>query len=106
MTVSSDSRRLLLDVAVQPPLACEHVLERSHARPHLVNHFLLHQVEAHCYKRHAQHQVHGAEDETDVDFLTLDHSFPRNYVSKPNCAEADEAKVGTVQEVPTFPLRE
>ena len=106
MTVSSDSRRLLLDVAVQPPLACEHVLERSHARPHLVNHFLLHQVEAHCYKCHAQHQVHGAEDETDVDFLTLDHSFPRNYVSKPNCAEADEAKVGTVQEVPTFPLRE
>jgi len=48
-TVSSDSRRFILDVTVQPPLACEHVLEGTHAGPHLVNHFLLHQVEAHCY---------------------------------------------------------
>ena len=105
--MSSDFRLLLLlDVTVQPPLAREHELECSHAAPHLVYHLFLHQVEAHGNKRHAQHQVHGAEYETHVDFLTPDHSFPWNYVSKPNRAEADEAKVRTVQEVPAFPLRE
>ena len=93
-------------MTVQSSLACEHVLKGPHAGPHLVNNLLLHKVEAHCYQRHAQHQVHGAEDETDINFLALDHSFSWNYVSKPNRTEADEAKVGTVQEVPTFPLRE
>lgn len=71
-----------------------------------MHYFLLHQVEAHGNKSHAKHQVHGAEDETDVDLLALDHSFSWNDVSKPNRAEADEAKVRTVKEVPAFPLRE
>lgn len=71
-----------------------------------MNYFLLHEVEAHRYERHAEHQIHGAKDEAKLDLLTLDNSFSRNDVSKPNRAEADEAEVGAVQEVPAFPFGE
>lgn len=41
-TVSSDSRRLLLNGAFLPPLAGEHELESLHTASHLVHHFFLH----------------------------------------------------------------
>jgi hypothetical protein len=105
-TLSSDSGGIVLVVPSCPSLAAEHELEGPHAASHLVDHFLLHQVEAHGYERHAEHQVHGAEDEAEIDLLALDNSFTWNDVSKPNRAEADEAEVGTVQEVPAFPFGE
>jgi hypothetical protein len=95
-----------LVIRVRSPLAAEHKLERPHAGPHLVDHFLLHQVEAHGDKSHAQHQVHGAEDEAELYLMTADHSFARNNVSKTNCTEAYEAEVRTVQEVPLLPFGE
>lgn len=103
-TLSSDSGGIVLVVPSIPSLAAEHELEGPHAGSHLVDHFLLHEVEAHGYERHAEHQIHGAEDEAELDLLTLDNSFTRNDVSKPNRAEADEAEVRTVQEVPAFPF--
>jgi hypothetical protein len=71
-----------------------------------VHNFLLHQVETHGYERHAQHQIHGAEDEAQLDLLALNDALTRNDVSETNRAQADEAEIGTVQEVPAFPLRE
>jgi hypothetical protein len=105
-TLSSDSGGVVLVFPSWPSLAAEHEFEGPHAAPHLVDHFLLHQVEAHGYERHAQHQIHGAEDEAELNLLALDHSFARNDVSEPNRAEADEAEIRTVQEVPAFPFGE
>jgi hypothetical protein len=104
--MSSDSGGVILVFPSCPSLAAEHELEGAHAASHFVDHFLLHQVEAHGYERHAEHQVHGAEDEAQIDLLSLDNSFAWNDVSKPNRAEADETEVRAVQEVPAFPFGE
>lgn len=71
-----------------------------------MDHLLLHQVEAHGDESHAEHQVHGTEDETQLNFLAADHSLARNDVSEPNRAEAYEAEVRAVQEVPSLPFGE
>jgi hypothetical protein len=95
-----------LEITLRSPLATEHELECPHAGPHLMDHFLLHQVETHGDESHAKHQVHGTEDEAELNLLTTDNSFSRHDVSKPNRAEAYEAEVRTVQEVPVLPLGE
>lgn len=80
------------------------VAQRGSARSHLVHDLFLHQVEAHGDQRHAEHQVHRAEDERQVkDFVGADYLVAGHKVAEPDSAEADETEVGAVEEVPIFP---
>jgi len=95
-----------VNVVVFGAAARETVADGFGTRAELVDHLLLHQVEAHGDDGHAQHQVHGAENETHVQPLGRVDLIAGDNVSEANGAQRDEAEVGAVQKVPVFPLGE
>jgi len=95
--------RGVVNIVVLGAAARAAVLHRPDARAELVDHLLLHQVEAHGDDGHPQHQVHGAEDETHVRRVDLTAGHD---VAKADGAQRDEAEVGAVQEVPVLVLGE
>lgn len=88
------------------PVATHHVLDGVRGRPYFVYHFLLHQIETHRYQGHAQHEVHGADDEAHVQPSALVDLIARNYVPETDRAQRYETEIGTVQEVPRLPFGE
>lgn len=66
----------------------------------------LHEVEAHGNEGHAEHQVHGTQHEAYIDGTPIGTgtigSVPRNNISETNRAQRNEAKITTIQEIPTF----
>lgn len=87
--------------------------EYVRARADLHHHVLLHQVKAHGDQGHAQHQVHGAQYEAELD--ALDGVRPgagpggvaaRHEVAEPYGAQRYETEVRPVEELPVFPFGE
>lgn len=87
------------------------------ARPDLHHHVLLHQVETHGDQGHAEHQVHGAQDEAQLDALQragagngavvrAQDLAAGHEVTEPDGAQRYEAEVRPVEELPFFPLGE
>lgn len=61
----------------------------------------LHEIEAHGNQGHAQHEVHGAEDEAQLEpLLCRVDLVAGNEVTETDGAQRDEAEVGAVQELP------
>lgn len=81
------------------------------ARPDLHHHVLLHQIEAHGDQRHAQHQIHGTQYETQLDALDRTGTSSRtgdvaawHEITEPDGAQRYKTEVRPVEELPVFPF--
>lgn len=82
------------------------------ARPDLHHHVLLHQVETHGDQRHAEHQVHGAQYEAELDAFYgtgpgaagVGHVAAGHEVAEPDGAQRYETEIRAVEELPVFPF--
>lgn len=83
------------------------------ARPDLHHHVLLHQIETHGDQCHAEHQVHGAQNEAELDAFygtgpgttRVGHVAAGYEVTEPDGAQRYETEIRSVEELPIFPFR-
>ena len=76
------------------------------AAAYLGDDLFLHEIKAHGDEGHADDQVHGAEDEAQLDTGRTVERIARHQIAQTGRAQTDETEIGTVQKVPFFPLTE
>ena len=74
--------------------------------PHLGDDLLLHKIEAHGNKGHADDQIHGAKNKAELDATGTVERVAGHVVTESSRAQRNETKVGALEEVPILPLTE